>query len=50
MSHDKVETIDKEESTSSKDVIDGDVHNSNEVLKDSKFISPKPFTPPLSFP
>ena len=49
--YDKNEVVvEKEVSTSSNYVIDDNVHNSNEVPKDPKQTSPKPFTPPLSFP
>jgi len=42
--------IEKEVYTPSNDVIVDDVHNSNEVPKDFKMASPKPYTPPLPFP
>ena len=51
--HDKnehVENIEKEMSPPSKEVIDDVVHKFEEVPKDPKTISPKPYTPPLPFP
>ena len=51
--HDKhsehVKNIEKEVSTPSNDMI-VDMHNSNEVPKDSNYTSPKPYTPALPFP
>ena len=44
--HDKnkhVENVEKEVSTPSKEVIDDVVHKSDEVLKDPKITSPKPY-------
>ena len=51
--HDKnehVETIKKEMSPPSKEVIDDVIHKSDEVPKDSKTISQMSYTPPLPFP
>ena len=44
------DSVDKEVSTLSNDVIVDDVHNSNEVPRDSKYTFQKPYTPPLPFP
>jgi len=45
--HDK--NIEKEVSTPSNDGTIDDMHNSDGVPKDSKYTSPKPYTPPLPF-
>jgi len=45
-----VENIKKEVPTPFNDVIDDVVYKSNEVPKDPKITSPKPYTPPLPFP
>jgi len=45
MNDENVEIVEKEVSTRSKEVNDDDVPNSNELPKDPKYTSPKPFTP-----
>jgi len=45
-----VQNIEKELSTPSNGVIDDAVHKSNEVPKDPKITSAKPYTLPLPFP
>ena len=45
-----IENLEKEMSPPSKEVIDDVVHKSDEVPKDPKTISLKPYTPPLPFP
>ena len=41
--------ISRKMSSPSREMIDNVIHNSDEVRKDPKTISPKPYTPPLSF-
>jgi len=51
--HDKnehVENLEKGMSSPSKEVIDDVIHKSDEVPKDPKTITRKPYTPPLWFP
>jgi len=45
-----IKNVKEEESTPSKEVIGDVVHKFDEVSKDPKIISPKPYTPPLPFP
>ena len=45
-----VENVKKEISSPSKEIIDDVTHKPNEVPKDPKITSPKPYTPPLPFP
>jgi len=45
-----VENVEKEISSSSKEIIKDVAHKPDKVPKDPKTISPKPYTPPLPFP